>query len=170
MKDSTQNGNSTTSVDMLGGPASVAKTQTEDERSSLENTSLHHEKLEHASPTERTDESGADTDSLPDTEDARSRTSQSLSRVVSEVRDGIENRRDLELGSTEEFEKQIDQGDAGENDPNLVSWAEPYDLENPKQWAFNKKWALTFCGMFGKYLHLPSLYPPRTYLAASHAS
>lgn len=65
---------------------------------------------------------------------AVSRTS-GLSRTVSEVRDGMLNLRDLEIG-------EDSNGGPGskERDPNLVTWDGPDDKENPKNWSLNKKW------------------------------
>lgn len=66
---------------------------------------------------------------------ATSRTSH-LSRTVSEVRDGMLNQRDLELGE----ESDGSQGKEQNQDPNLVTWDGPDDKENPKNWSLNKKW------------------------------
>lgn len=74
----------------------------------------------------------------------RSARSRSLSRTVSEVRDGIENRRDLEIG-TPDAEK-TPTADAP-RDPNLVTWDSPTDTGNPKQWSMKRKWAAVFCSM-----------------------
>ncbi|KAM0452689.1 hypothetical protein ACHAPV_009308 [Trichoderma viride] len=71
----------------------------------------------------------------------RSAPGVSISRTVSEVRDGIANQRDLERG-----------GDANEktptvriDDPNVVKWTGPDDPENPKNWLLKRKWAAVFC-------------------------
>lgn len=68
---------------------------------------------------------------------------QSISRTVSEVRDGIQNQRDLELGD-DVIEKSPT---ARPDDPNLVQWNGPDDPENPKNWLNSRKWAAVFCGM-----------------------
>ncbi|KAK2004456.1 major facilitator superfamily transporter [Colletotrichum falcatum] len=77
---------------------------------------------------------------LQSTGSARSR---SLSRTISEVRDGIENRRDLELNPQSESEKTP--ASRTPRDPNLVAWDGPNDPGNPKQWSLRRKWAAVFC-------------------------
>ncbi|KXH49664.1 major facilitator superfamily transporter [Colletotrichum nymphaeae SA-01] len=73
----------------------------------------------------------------------RSSRSRSLSRTVSEVRDGIENRRDLERG--EELDLEKTPTTRAVRDPNLVTWDGPNDPGNPKQWSMKRKWAAVFC-------------------------
>ncbi|KAI1173878.1 major facilitator superfamily domain-containing protein [Nemania sp. FL0916] len=70
--------------------------------------------------------------------------SRTLSRHVSEseVRDGVQNQRDPELGP--ELTTKIDTTAPNPNDPNLVTWTGPDDPENPKNWKFSKKWAAVF--------------------------
>ncbi|KAI8954310.1 major facilitator superfamily domain-containing protein [Xylaria longipes] len=67
-----------------------------------------------------------------------------LSRAVSEseVRDGIQNQRDPELGP--ELTEKIDTTAPNPDDPNLVTWTGPDDPQNPKNWKFSKKWAAVF--------------------------
>jgi hypothetical protein len=76
---------------------------------------------------------------------AASRTSR-LSRTVSEVRDGISNQRDLELGDSEEDDAEKAAEAQGPVDPNLVKWNGRDDPENPKNWDLKKKWAAVVCG------------------------
>ncbi|KAI2468785.1 MFS general substrate transporter [Annulohypoxylon bovei var. microspora] len=66
-------------------------------------------------------------------------SSRAISRTVSEVRDGIESRRDLDLepGQSEDKTSVAD-------DPNLVTWDGPEDPENPKNWSISKKWGVVF--------------------------
>ncbi|KAI0141116.1 MFS general substrate transporter [Hypoxylon sp. NC0597] len=72
-------------------------------------------------------------------------SSRVISRAVSEVRDGIESRRDLDLEQGQPEEKTgIASIASNPSDPNLVSWAGPEDPENPKNWAFSKKWGAVF--------------------------
>ncbi|KAM0257509.1 hypothetical protein ACHAQJ_004323 [Trichoderma viride] len=66
---------------------------------------------------------------------------QSISRTVSEVRDGIQNQRDLELGD-DIIEKSPT---VRPDDPNLVKWKGPDDPENPKNWLNSRKWAAVYC-------------------------
>lgn len=67
---------------------------------------------------------------------AASRTSH-LSRTVSEVRDGMLNQRDLEIGEESDGSQSKERQT---QDPNLVTWDGPDDKENPKNWSLNKKW------------------------------
>ncbi|KAI0841941.1 MFS general substrate transporter [Hypoxylon sp. FL0890] len=69
-----------------------------------------------------------------------------ISRTVSEVRDGIESRRDLDLeqGQPEEEKTAIAAIASNPSDPNLVTWAGLEDPENPKNWSFSKKWGAVF--------------------------
>lgn len=72
---------------------------------------------------------------------SHSHSTQTLSRSITEVRDGFPNARDLERGEEEE-EKQPDQDP---NDPNLVTWDGPEDPQNPKFWQLKRKWAAVVC-------------------------
>ncbi|TPX10508.1 uncharacterized protein E0L32_008558 [Thyridium curvatum] len=66
-----------------------------------------------------------------------------ITRSISEVRDGIQIRRDVELGAdNDQLEKQATQ--RSEHDPNLVTWDGPNDPENPKCWTYRKKWLAVF--------------------------
>lgn len=66
--------------------------------------------------------------------------------ITTEVRDGIANERDLEVG--EKLEKTRTSKSAKSSrstrDPNLVTWNGPDDPENPKNWSSGRKWAATF--------------------------
>lgn len=75
------------------------------------------------------------------------RSGRSLGRTVSEVRDGIRNERDLEIGEQDEKDAPPGGSDAAA-DPNLVRWDGPDDPQNPKNWSINRKWAAVFCGMY----------------------
>ncbi|ETS83235.1 hypothetical protein PFICI_05111 [Pestalotiopsis fici W106-1] len=70
---------------------------------------------------------------------ARMRT---LSRTASDIHDGVENRRDLEIGQPMEHKVTTTAPDP--NDPDLVTWTGPDDPENPKNWAFGRKWLTVF--------------------------
>lgn len=72
--------------------------------------------------------------------------SASLSRTISEVRDGIETRHDIEVGEAG-ISSGVEQTET-ERDPNVVAWNKPSDPENPKEWSTKRKWAAVFCGMF----------------------
>lgn len=71
--------------------------------------------------------------------------SRALSRTISEVRDGIESRRDLEEGQLTDDEENTAAATAPDtSDPNLVTWEGSDDPENPKNWPFPKKWGVVF--------------------------
>ncbi|KAF3021949.1 hypothetical protein E8E14_009403 [Neopestalotiopsis sp. 37M] len=70
---------------------------------------------------------------------ARMRT---LSRTASDIHDGVENRRDLEIGQP--MEQKVTTTAPNPNDPDLVTWTGPDDPENPKNWAFGRKWLTVF--------------------------
>ncbi|KAF4611317.1 hypothetical protein G7Y89_g15696 [Cudoniella acicularis] len=69
---------------------------------------------------------------------------ESSEEAVPEVRDGIkdERDRDLEAGPNLEKSKSSKSG-RSTRDPNLVTWEGPDDPNNPKNWAFKRKWAAT---------------------------
>lgn len=80
---------------------------------------------------------------------SRSRFRAPLSRTVSEVRDGIESRRDLEINANGDddggpVEEKRSTTASNPDDPNLVTWQGPNDPANPKNWAFSKKWRAVF--------------------------
>lgn len=113
----------------------------------------------HERPATVSSSSGDDHDNHTDTDAASSRGRASLSRVtstmsrasrtsalsrtVSEVRDGMLNQRDLEIGE----ENEEGNKDGPNSDPNLVTWEGPDDPENPKNWKLNNKWAAVIIGM-----------------------
>ena len=57
-----------------------------------------------------------------------------------EVRDGILNLHDVETGRSK---LEQTKSSRSTRDPNLVTWSEPNDPENPKDWSNKKKWAAT---------------------------
>ncbi|KAK7927101.1 mfs multidrug protein [Apiospora marii] len=75
-----------------------------------------------------------------------------LSRTVSVVYDGIESRRDVEVGGNGDDdggaplqeEKTRASTALNPNDPDLVTWTGPDDPNNPKNWAYSKKWRAVF--------------------------
>lgn len=70
--------------------------------------------------------------------------SRPLSRAISEseVRDGIQNQRDPELGPA--LKEKVDTTAPNPDDPNLVTWTGPDDPDNPKNWPLSKKWGAVF--------------------------
>ncbi|KAG9236349.1 MFS multidrug transporter-like protein [Amylocarpus encephaloides] len=63
------------------------------------------------------------------------------SEIESEVIDGIENQRDIDLEAGPKLEKSKSLRSA--RDQNLVGWDGPDDPLNPKNWTFKHKWAAT---------------------------
>ncbi|KAH7355047.1 MFS multidrug transporter-like protein [Rhexocercosporidium sp. MPI-PUGE-AT-0058] len=62
--------------------------------------------------------------------------------IVPEVRDGIEDQKDMEAGLDLKKSKTAKSG-RSTRDPNLVSWDGPEDPKNPKNWTMGRKWAAT---------------------------
>ncbi|KAI1760316.1 MFS general substrate transporter [Hypoxylon sp. FL1150] len=62
-----------------------------------------------------------------------------ISRTISEVRDGIESRRDLDLEVDSPGEGEKSQA-TNPADPNLVTWDGPDDPESPKNWKLSRKY------------------------------
>jgi hypothetical protein len=64
---------------------------------------------------------------------------------VPEVRDGIEDERDVEAGPKLE-KTRTSKSRRSTRDPNLVTWDGPQDTNNPKNWTVSRKWAATLVG------------------------
>ncbi|KAH8809088.1 MFS multidrug transporter-like protein [Xylogone sp. PMI_703] len=64
-------------------------------------------------------------------------------RSISEVRGGIENKRDMDI-EPGRLQRIKSARSAREADPNIVRWQGPGDPENPKNWPFKRKWAAVF--------------------------
>lgn len=101
---------------------------------------------------------------------ASAASGRSLTMVVSEVRDGIQNQRDPDRGNYDDEEKQRqhqetqrEAGAAREKDPNMVGWDGPDDPQNPKLWPIKRKWAAVICGMYtnplATYFFLSLVFP-----------
>ncbi|KAF8855353.1 MFS multidrug transporter-like protein [Acephala macrosclerotiorum] len=89
------------------------------------------------------DESSKDTElTEKEAEDSADLQEETTEDIVPEVRDGIEDQRDIEAGPKLE-RKKTSRSARSARDPNLVSWSGPDDPENPKNWAFKRKWAAT---------------------------
>ncbi|RKU46752.1 hypothetical protein DL546_004383 [Coniochaeta pulveracea] len=72
--------------------------------------------------------------SLEDGEVQVTSSRRTVSRTVSNVYHDIQSLHDVEIGA------DIEKDPPDPRDPNLVCWA-PNDPDNPKTWAFKKKWA-----------------------------
>lgn len=94
------------------------------------------------------DESSEDTDlTEKETEDSADLQEETTEDIVPEVRDGIEDQRDIEAGPKLE-RKRTSRSVRSVRDPNLVSWSGPDDPDNPKNWTFKRKWAATLVGTY----------------------
>jgi hypothetical protein len=72
--------------------------------------------------------------------------------IVPEVRDGIEDERDVDIEAGQRLEREkSSKSRRSVRDPNLVTWEGPDDTANPKNWTTGRKWAATLVG------ELPSL-------------
>jgi multidrug resistance protein len=70
-----------------------------------------------------------------------------IARTVSDVRDGIESRRDIDL-EPESAEAKARSIAESVHDPYLVSWDGPSDPVNPKNWPKKRKWAIVLSVSF----------------------
>ncbi|PMD13635.1 MFS multidrug transporter-like protein [Hyaloscypha hepaticicola] len=91
---------------------------------------------------EKDEEAIEDGNGSLDTEETEDVSEGSSESIVPEVRDGIEDERDVEAGPKLEREK-TSRSRRSVRDPNLVTWEGPDDKANPKNWAFSRKWAAT---------------------------
>lgn len=68
--------------------------------------------------------------------------------LVSEVRDGVLNHRDLERGGGHGGNEKngLTREDDTSWDPDLVEWDGPDDPQRPTSWAVRRKWAAVLCG------------------------
>jgi hypothetical protein len=80
-----------------------------------------------------------------DSEDTEEVSEGSSESIVPEVRDGIEDQRDVEVGPKLEKLKS-EKSRRSIRDPNLVTWDGPDDKANPKNWSPSRKWAATLVG------------------------
>lgn len=76
--------------------------------------------------------------------------------IVPDVRDGIEDQRDLEAGPNLEKSKSGKSGRSA-RDPTLVTWDGPDDPLNPKNWTFKHKWAATLVGKCPSHANIQRL-------------
>jgi multidrug resistance protein len=89
------------------------------------------------------EESADDTDIADEKEESAAGLGQESSADIEpEVRDGIEDERDIEAGPKLEKEK-TSRSRRSQRDPNLVGWDGPDDPKNPKNWSIGRKWAAT---------------------------
>jgi hypothetical protein len=65
--------------------------------------------------------------------------------IIDEVRMGIRNERDVEVGPSLQKLRSSNTTRSA-RDPNLVNWEGPDDPNNPKNWTKGHKWAATLVG------------------------
>lgn len=104
----------------------------------LDDHPLYHGHSYHRDPNEEALEDSTSDDDEELTEKDTNETGDiepgSSEDIVSEVRDGIEDQRDVEAGPKLEKSRTTRSGRSA-RDPNLVSWNGPDDTENPKNWT-----------------------------------
>jgi hypothetical protein len=98
------------------------------------------------------DDTSTDESDFTEREEAERKDGQDAD-IVPEVRDGIEDQRDVEAGPKLEKSKTT-KSNRSARDPNLVGW-ERDDPKNPKNWSMGRKWSAT---LIGTYRILPSAY------------
>ncbi|KAN0096123.1 MFS multidrug transporter-like protein [Hyaloscypha variabilis] len=81
-------------------------------------------------------------DGSVDTEDTEEGDGSSES-IVPEVRDGIEDQRDVDVEAARLERVKSSKSRRSVRDPNLVTWEGPDDGANPKNWSTSRKWAAT---------------------------
>lgn len=108
----------------------------------------HYDPDKHERPLTPMSASSTDhhSETLSRTDTNASRLSRTVS--VSEVRDGIQNQRDVEVGSDQPDPEKTESPKPV--DPNLVDWEGPDDPKFPKNWTLNKKWAAVACGAYSR--------------------
>ena len=101
---------------------------------------------EHEEAVEHDEDSSDETDlTEKETQDTEEDIQGSSEDIVPEVRDGIEDERDVEAGPKLE-ETRTSKSGRSTRDPNLVTWDGPQDKNNPKNWTFGRKWVATLVG------------------------
>ncbi|KAG5931325.1 hypothetical protein E4U60_006204 [Claviceps pazoutovae] len=75
-------------------------------------------------------------------------SARSARSLVSEVRDGVLNQRDLERGGGHGGHEKngLTREDNTSWNPDLVEWDGPDDPQRPTSWAVRRKWAAVLCG------------------------
>lgn len=97
---------------------------------------------------EKEDEEAVDLDDgSMDSEEMEEVSEGSSESIVPEVRDGIEDQRDVEFGPKLEKLKS-ERSRKSVRDPNLVGWDGVDDKANPKNWSTSRKWAATLVGEY----------------------
>lgn len=102
------------------------------------------EKTEDEASSEDTDLAEKEREEGFDLEEASTRS------IVPEIRDSVEDQRDIEAGPNLEKLKtsKSTKSTRSSRDPNLVSWTGLDDPANPKNWSMKRKWAATLVGTY----------------------
>ncbi|OAA44417.1 MFS multidrug transporter [Metarhizium rileyi] len=136
--------------DSASQPGTGTRTTPDETRDGAE----HFDEERHERPAVWRDSDDGSSDDGPERETpsftrvGSARSERSLTTVISEVRDGIQNQRDLEHGSDDSGGNHGAEGDNETKDPNLVTWDGPDDPQNPKAWQEKRKWAAVVCVSF----------------------
>ncbi|EKD21743.1 uncharacterized protein L3040_004966 [Drepanopeziza brunnea f. sp. 'multigermtubi'] len=86
------------------------------------------------------DDTSTDESDFPEREEREGKDGQDA-EILPEIRDGIEDKRDVEAGPKLE-NSQTTKSSRSARDPNLVGW-ERNDPNNPKNWSVGRKWSAT---------------------------
>jgi len=130
----------------ISRPASLTRTVTGnylDDQSQYHGHSYHDSHHDNAIDHDEDSETDLSEKETQDTEDDIQQ--ESGEDIVPEVRDGIEDERDVEAGPKLEKSK-TSKSRRSVRDPNLVTWDGPDDKTNPKNWRWQQKWAATLVG------------------------
>ncbi|TVY46190.1 Efflux pump [Lachnellula occidentalis] len=115
-------------------------------RTHLDDHAAHHGHGYHDHNHDRADEESTDDTDVADEKDedeaAGGLKQESSTDIEPEVRDGIEDQRDIEAGPKLQKEKSS-RSRRSLRDANLVGWEGPDDPKNPKNWSIRRKWAAT---------------------------
>lgn len=111
----------------------------------------HHYHDNHNHDSADDDDTSDDTElSEKETEDPNDLEAGINEEIVPEVRDGIEDERDVEKLERKKTSKSA----RSIRDPNLVTWDGPEDPANPKNWTFKHKWAATLIGRLSSPIYI----------------
>ncbi|TVY36266.1 Efflux pump [Lachnellula subtilissima] len=117
-------------------------------RTHLDDHAAQHGHGYHDHNHDRADEASTDDTDVADEKDededeaAGGLNPESSTDVEPEVRDGIEDQRDIEAGPKLQKSKSS-RSRRSLRDSNLVAWDGPDDPKNPKNWSIRRKWAAT---------------------------
>jgi hypothetical protein len=111
----------------------------------IDDQAQYHDHLYHNENENEKENEEALEDGSVDTEDTEEGDGSSES-IVPEVRDGIEDQRDVDVEAARLERVKSSKSRRSVRDPNLVTWEGPDDGANPKNWSTSRKWAATLVG------------------------